>query len=293
MGPRAILEVRWGPLAGTRAVLRPGDTLRVGRTDGADLVVAHDALMSGVHFELSWDGARCLARDLGSATGTLLRGAPVTEAEVPHGGWLRAGTTDLCLYIEAHTPPPEPDEDAPAETLAAARWKERTLALLHDVAEQRPLFALLDAARDDRILVLLRESVEIYRSLYDGVQGAALEEVAPYLVQLPRGSDLLTRLLVEGWCRRWGIYISAPLPLRDLRRHLRRFLKVEDEAGEPLYFRFYDPAVLRAFVPTCAPRQRDDFFGDIEELFAEGRDGELLRFARAAGRQASARGAER
>ena len=41
----------------------------------------------------------------------------------------------------------------------------------------------------------------------------------------------------------------------ELRRHLRRFLMVEDESGEPLYFRYYDPGALRDFWPSCSRRQ--------------------------------------
>ena len=57
----------------------------------------------------------------------------------------------------------------------------------------RPLYAVLDAARDDRVLTVVRESVEEYRSLYEGIEGEALAHVAPYLVSPPKGSRLLRR----------------------------------------------------------------------------------------------------
>ena len=37
------------------------------------------------------------------------------------------------------------------------------------------------------------------------------------------------------------------LPVDELRRHLRRFLLVKDESGRQLYFRYYDPRVLRLY----------------------------------------------
>jgi hypothetical protein len=42
--------------------------------------------------------------------------------------------------------------------------------MLRAEAERAPMFAILDAARDDRILELARQSVEAHQSLYEGVQ---------------------------------------------------------------------------------------------------------------------------
>ena len=83
---------------------------------------------------------------------------------------------------------------------------------------------------------------------------------------------------MEGWGRRWGIFLTSTQPLKDLRRHLRRFLVVEDDRrGEQLYFRFYDPEVLRVFLPTCLPGQAAELFSDVDAFLCEGADGALLR----------------
>ena len=50
----------------------------------------------------------------------------------------------------------------------------------------QPLYAVLDAARDIKILAVLMESKEEHQSLYEGVQGAQLSQVAPYLVRLTK-----------------------------------------------------------------------------------------------------------
>lgn len=55
---------------------------------------------------------------------------------------------------------------------------------------------------------------------------------------------------------------------------------VEDENGQPLYFRFYDPRVLGAFLPTCTDQQRGAVFGDIEAFVIEGPRGELVEIPR-------------
>jgi pSer/pThr/pTyr-binding forkhead associated (FHA) protein len=300
---RAILEVRTGPLTGTKAVLSAGQRLSVGRKPLADLVINDDQL-SGVHFELGAEpgaeGDCCKLTDLDSRTGTWLGGERIQVGEARHGAWIRAGGTDFTLSFEAVTAPTltfeqtletaEEDELGPlavrwlkqnreprrraAEALAARR--EETLRAFE--AADGPRYAVLDAARTDRILVLLKESVETCRSLYEGLQGESLAHVAPYLVELPQGSGLLRRLVNEGWKQRWGIYIDYPHSFKELRRHLRRLLMVSDpDTRKSFYFRFYDPVVLDTFIPTCTVRQRAELFGEIKAFLVEGRAGEIIR----------------
>lgn len=271
---RAIVEVRWGPLASRKAILDPGRTLCVGRSNLADLPLPHDAWMSAKHLTLAWDGERCHVRDLDSAKGTWLAGERVGEGEVESGSWIQAGATHLMVYFEAHSPPREDDgEEALAGEKAAA------LDALVREREGRRLFAVVDASRGPRPLRLLREAVDEHRSLYEGVKGEALAKCAPYLVALRTDSGLLERLVREGWGARWGIFLACSRPFKDVRRHLRRFLMVEDDVtGQKYYFRFYDPSALRVFLPSCTPRQRADFFGEVACFFAEGERGELCRF---------------
>lgn len=294
---RVILEVLGGLKSGTRAVLAPGQELRVGSRPRADLVLPDEAL-APVHFTLAWDGSRCRFERHPRAPEVLLGGQKADAGEVPHGGWLRAGGTDFLVHREAQTPP-TPSFDAYFADAADdeidplhARYRHqeadrlerearglaarRAEALARFTAPEGPRFAVLDAGRDRRIRVLLREAVERSRSLYDGVDGEALAHVAPYLVELPPGSTLLQRLLAEGWEQRWGVFIDHPGPFDALRRHLRRFLMIADadaDSRRRLYFRFYDPVVLRAFLPTSRDQQRADFFGEIRALYAEGSDG--------------------
>jgi pSer/pThr/pTyr-binding forkhead associated (FHA) protein len=296
MEPRLIVEIRFGRLSGRKVVVSPGAKLRVGRTDRADLVVAHDGEMSNVHFEIAWDGSVCTLVDLESAKGTWLDGQRVDKGEVAHRAWIRAGETILTVHVEGKTPPPrsaiEDDDDLDegerarraelraVESARRARADEARKAL-SDEAARGPLYAVLDAARDPRILTLLREAPDEHRSLYEGTRGQALAEVAPHLVRFQRDSGLLERLITEGWEKRWGIFLACPLSLRDMRRHLRRFLMVEvEDTRERLYFRFYDPGVLREFMPTCTVRQVAELLGDAEAALCEGADGALLRYPR-------------
>ncbi len=323
---RLVLAVCTGPLRGRKAALGAGESLTVGRTDLSGFAIPRDEHLAAKHFELSWDGARARLRALGKAGETRLGGEAVTDGEVPHGGWIRAGETDFTVHVEGRTPaPPEADEEGegadaaaeeepgedppfPAEevdpdprddedeeprwnALQARRQARRVravresgvagaLPILLARAEAGPVHAILDAARSPRILQVLREAVEEHRSLYEGVEGETLDDVAPYLVRLEAGSRLLGQLVREGWTRRWGDYTEGAVQRRELRRHLRRFLMVEDEkTSAPLYFRFYDPGVLRAFWPTCSRRQAAELLGPLAAFLVEGERGEVLRLS--------------
>lgn len=297
MSPRLIVEVRGGRANGTKVVIDPGGKLRFGRTDLADVVVPGDELLGGVHFELGWDGRRASLKDRRSLEGTTLNGAKVARTEVPHGGWIRAGRTDFLVYVEGHglaapardeghgseygliestddSPESEPeagDELDPSDTPERRAAADLALQRLRAEAARQPLFAVLDAARDERILPILRESIERHQSLYEGVDGEALEDVAPYLAGPMRAdSMLLDRLVLGGWGRRWGIYVTSPSPFREVRRHLRRFLMVDlVETEEKVYFRFYDPWVMEQFLPLSNEAQKRELGLGLTTLFHE------------------------
>ncbi len=152
-------------------------------------------------------------------------------------------------------------------------------ALASLAREESPLYAVLDAARDEMVLPWIRESGAHALSLYDGWQADELADVAPYLVAVPRGSDALGDLLANAWGRAWGVFLASGAEPRDLRRHLRRFLRVRVEHRGRMLFRYYDPRVLRAFLPTCTLEEANTFFGPVDAFVAEGHAGEsLLRF---------------
>ena len=134
------------------------------------------------------------------------------------------------------------------------------------------LYAVLDAARDLAALNWSKESGEEYQSLYDGESARNLEMFAPYLVRFSRPSPLLRKLIAKSWGRSWGIYLTSAASFPDLRKHFRHFLMAETEGARTVYFRFYDPRVLRLYLHTCNPQEVRQFFGPIESLFVEDED---------------------
>ena len=137
------------------------------------------------------------------------------------------------------------------------------------------VWAVLDCARDHRIYPALRLSRLDYRCLYSGRLAPALEAAAPHLIELAP-SYAFTRTLIEmGWGKSWGIFVRIGDPT-CLRYHLMTLLRVRDEEGRFLLFRYYDPRVLRVFLPTCRPDELAQMFGPIASYLSESEGGQSL-----------------
>lgn len=137
-------------------------------------------------------------------------------------------------------------------------------------------FAVVDAARSNEILSWVRQGPLTWQSLYSGVAAITLEEQAPYLVQLSRDAEHTTRMLEYGWGKAYGIFVNSRMPFAELRLALKKKLVVRDEQGGQLYFRFYDPRVLRRFL-AAAPQKSIDWFFDpaFDACFFENNEGHL------------------
>jgi hypothetical protein len=145
-------------------------------------------------------------------------------------------------------------------------------------SETQHLFAVLDSAREPSIPLELRRKGAEFSSLYRGEPEESLSSAAPYLASLDPKSELMRWLLTNGWGNSWGIFLVASTSLETLRRHFRRFLLVRDVAGNELYFRFYDPRVLRTFLPTCTGAETKRFFGPVGIYLMEAENGEAVSF---------------
>ena len=161
------------------------------------------------------------------------------------------------------------DFDAVIDTL----WRPRP--------EEGPprIFAILDGAREERIYAAVLESECEYECLYRGELDPDLASAAPYLLALQADLPFTKWLINQGWGESWGIFIESRATLRDLRQHFRRFLMVHDESGKPLYFRFYDPRVLRTYLPNCNAEELAKMFGPVDHYLAEAEEpGSLITY---------------
>lgn len=159
--------------------------------------------------------------------------------------------------------------------MSAARHQAIEAALWP--ADEQPalsVWAVLDGARDPAIhRALLAARLDV-QCLYSGRLSRALELAAPQLVELLPGHRLTHTLLDEGFGRAWGSFLRIS-DASNLRHHLRKMLKVEGVLQRPVLFRFYDPRVLRAFLPHATAEQLREFFGPITAWYAENAQGGL------------------
>jgi hypothetical protein len=134
------------------------------------------------------------------------------------------------------------------------------------------VYAILDGARDRRIEPMMRLGGLEYCCLYGGRLSPRLQAAAPYVIHLARGARFTRELLELGWGNSWGIFtvVSPDFTLQAHRRHFRTLLRVRDESGRILVFRFYDPRVLRAYLSDCTKTEAHQVFGSIPRIVFEG-----------------------
>jgi pSer/pThr/pTyr-binding forkhead associated (FHA) protein len=294
------LEIIAGVLAGEKFRVESGRQVQIGRGANADIAVTADPLLSESHFTFLWDEAGCRIRDLQSARGTFLNGQKINQAHVRNGDKIVAGQTHFAvrvkrdlgipavkaaaqppgLVIEGHEKRPADERPSPGSRAAEPR---DLLSILR--TQPQTLFAILDAAKDPKVLEILQNYEEPNQSLYEGAQGEALAQFGPYLVELSSNSALTETLVREGWGKNWGIFLTSTKGFKETRRHFRHFLLVQTEDGRELYFRFYDPRVLRIFLPTCTPQEINEMFGPVHCFLMEAEEPtSLIHFTQAGGK---------
>ena len=250
------LEVTNRKYAASTISLEDGDVVRIGRGAKADVFLPDDFALKEKHFMLAFDGFSGRVFDSGSESGTFLNGEKVLAAEIEENCRISAGATEFVVLFE---------KDFASNAL------DTPIKRLVDFLQNAngDLFCLLDAARDEKILSLLQKSNARYMSLYQGESQKQMAHVAPYLVLFEKGDIFLERLLRNGWGKRWCSFFTSDVPYAQLRKHFRKFLFVQDERGETVYFRFYDPSILRTFLPACNAEELGEFFGQITQFFTE------------------------
>ncbi|MBX7174328.1 MAG: DUF4123 domain-containing protein [Pyrinomonadaceae bacterium] len=130
-------------------------------------------------------------------------------------------------------------------------------------------YAVLDGASITDLPVKLYEMNATNICLYQGDIPADLVYVAPYLIQMPFGASVTEWILSECWGKHWGIFAQSKLSLTGVRKQFRSLLTVNDENGNPMLFRYYDPRVLGQFLKTCQTEELDVMFDKVGYYFVE------------------------
>jgi hypothetical protein len=139
------------------------------------------------------------------------------------------------------------------------------------------VFTILDGASVPDLLVNMATFNPEHICLYRGELAPDMAEVAPYLAFLERGAPFTDWVISHGWGQHWGIFGVTRADLKELRKHFRKFLMVYDESAKSLYFRYYDPRVLRVYLPTCNAQELKTVFGPVMSYLMEDEDPKLRR----------------
>jgi hypothetical protein len=144
-----------------------------------------------------------------------------------------------------------------------------------------PHYALIDAARDARILPLIQQEAH-WKCLFGGEPKPEIAPKAPYIVRLDPGRPL-TRIMQEhGWLNQWGITCHARADLHATRKALRLNLEaVLPPDGRVALFRFYDPRVFVPFIEATSGGDLDAWFDPIDAWWARNdKTGATMKYTR-------------
>ena len=154
-------------------------------------------------------------------------------------------------------------------------WKDAALNADSQV------YVILDAARDESVYSAVMDYPGEYCCLYGAQIPEVLAKTAPYLIKLQQQDSFTDWLINEGWGNGWGVFLEASAAMEELGQHLLQYLKVQTEEGNELFFRYYDPRVLRVYLPTCTEEEADLFFGPVQSFIMEAKDpGTVFRCSR-------------
>lgn len=158
----------------------------------------------------------------------------------------------------------------------AAQISPQVLAQHLFAVPETAVYAILDGASAPKLLEALdRWEVESV-CLFRGELEPDMALMAPYLAMVRPDTPFVEWLLQEGWGRHWGIFAITRAGFLDLRKHFRSFIKVYGPDGKPLLFRYYDPRVLRAYLPTCNEQEARTVFGPVLRYVLEDEDPTIL-----------------
>lgn len=165
--------------------------------------------------------------------------------------------------------------------LAVSRTTKRTIngiirRALTDIKvapKATSVYALVDGAQDDRVYPLLTARGNDWRCLYGTDLPRVLAAVAPYLTSLSADYPFSGYFARYGRGHNWGVMLRSSSGMDTLAEHFAGMIRARLPEGREVLFRFYDPRVLRAFLPTCNTAELDEVFGPVESFLIEQGDG--------------------
>ncbi|MFT3698829.1 MAG: DUF4123 domain-containing protein [Kofleriaceae bacterium] len=117
------------------------------------------------------------------------------------------------------------------------------------------VFAVIDPARDPSLL-----------------KKFTCEPIVPELGAFgPHVTVANDELVTRAWGNASAIFAVCSYPMTALVQHCARLFESQLETGEEIYFRFYDPRVLRAVARVCDEDERLELLGPVHSFLVEDR----------------------
>jgi hypothetical protein len=142
--------------------------------------------------------------------------------------------------------------------------------------EECNLYGIVDSARNEDVFRYLITGGTRYKSLFEGTMDEQSYGVSGFLVECKKESPLFKWMTTEAWGDSCCIFFTSKASFDDLFRHFQKFNRVYLEGDEVVLFRYYDPRVLKTYLPTCTKAEIDLFFGQIENFYTENKNPEIM-----------------
>ncbi len=276
------LTILSGPHAGHSVQVPMGTPRTFGRGAQSDVVLT-DAYLNDAHFAVycEADGAR--VRDLASQNGTFVNEAPVQDSPLRHGDRVTAGQTQFRVDLtDGVAADPLDDDDLTVELIAAGmRQEPHDRARWALTAEDLPLFAIVDVAKNPELLELLNDSGEQFCAFDETQDADALGPTAPFLTALTPSTPSFAALIDLTWGNGQAVFLTSRAAFMDLYAHL--IAQVDwNEDGSLRHPSWWEPRELADLLAQTRAEHLTEFFGPIDALLAEGADRKMMkRYTRA------------
>lgn len=156
-------------------------------------------------------------------------------------------------------------------------------------------YLLLDGAKIENLpaRVYSLDENPIVEWLYHSTPLHEVFDVGPALVVL-RANTALEKAFTEDWQNDAGLIIESDAPIQQLTEHLRSLIHVRVPGDASMLFRYYDPRVMRHWLPPMSPAEKDHLMGPIRRVRLPAREGQQEQWiVREQDRQSAQQYAER
>jgi hypothetical protein len=139
-------------------------------------------------------------------------------------------------------------------------------------------YAIIDAAKEGSIPYFLEGMKANFGPLLQGDEAKRLAQVAPYLVGLKKGSDVSDWYLEKLYGNSIGFVLKTNWSIEGLIQFWARKVKTRIPSTEEKgFFRYYDPNVLRVYLPILEEdNDLIEFMGPTNSILVEAQNPEHL-----------------